>query len=78
MNRLDLEKLTVEFMEGVTEKAPIIPRRYTLTHSDIMGDLFVYFLNANPEQNKAEDWGIFADYGITAFRSHVMAYSIVE
>ena len=162
MNRLDPEKLTVEFMEGVTDRAPIIPRRYTLTHSDIMGDLYltigpdfvfdkvrsmrdevlgewlllengirynvylhmdgefgqgidtrndmlrrelplalqairygdrrffdmhpemdkhpiiVYFLYANPEQNKAEDWGIFADYGITAFRNQVMAYSIME
>lgn len=41
MSRLDPEKLTVEFREGVTETAPIIPRRYTLTHSDITADLFL-------------------------------------
>jgi len=150
MSRLDPEKLTVEFREGVMETEPIIPRRYTLTHSDITADLFltiapnyafdkinvmrdevlgewlvveeslryyvylyvdgqlgqgmesirnyvfrrelplaleairygdsrffdthpqldqspiiVYFLSANPEYNKAENWGTFADYDIT-------------
>jgi hypothetical protein len=41
MSRLDPDKLTVEYREGVTETAPIIPRRYTLTHSDITADLFL-------------------------------------
>jgi hypothetical protein len=41
MSRLDPEKLSVEFREGVTETAPIIPRRYTLTHSDITAELFL-------------------------------------
>lgn len=41
MNRLDPEKLTVEFREGVTPTKLIIPRRYTLTHSDITAELFL-------------------------------------
>jgi hypothetical protein len=41
MERLNPEKLHVEFRPGVTEAEPIIPRRYTLTHSDITADLFL-------------------------------------
>lgn len=35
------EKLSVEYMGGVTGTGPVIPRRYTLTHSDLTGDLFL-------------------------------------
>ncbi|GAA0719652.1 staygreen family protein [Clostridium malenominatum] len=41
MGRLNPEKLTVEFRTGVTPTEPIIPRRYTLTHSDTTGQLFL-------------------------------------
>ncbi|MBM7871551.1 hypothetical protein JOC70_003051 [Clostridium pascui] len=41
MSRLNPEKLSVEFKDGVTATAPIIPRRYTLTHSDITAELFL-------------------------------------
>lgn len=41
MNRLNPDKLSVEFREGVTPTDPIIPRRYTLTHSDITAELFL-------------------------------------
>lgn len=41
MSRLKPEKLSVEFREGVTTTDPIIPRRYTLTHSDITANLFL-------------------------------------
>lgn len=41
MSRLKPEKLSVEFRNGVTATEPIIPRRYTLTHSDITGNLFL-------------------------------------
>jgi len=41
MSRLNPEKLSVEFREGVTAVEPIIPRRYTLTHSDITAELFL-------------------------------------
>ncbi len=35
------EKLSVEYRSGVTATEPVIPRRYTLTHSDLTGDLFL-------------------------------------
>lgn len=41
MSRLNPEKLSVEFREGITTTEPIIPRRYTLTHSDITAELFL-------------------------------------
>jgi len=35
------EKLFAEYREGVTATTPFVPRRYTLTHSDKTGDLFL-------------------------------------
>lgn len=35
------EKLSVEYRDGVTALEPVFPRRYTLTHSDVTGDLFL-------------------------------------
>lgn len=40
MERLEPEKLTTTF-NGVTAKSPIIPRKYTLTHSDVTAELFL-------------------------------------
>lgn len=60
MSRLNPEKLTVEYREGVTETEPIIPRRYTLTHSDITAELF---LTIAPE---------FAFDEVTAMRDEVL------
>lgn len=39
--RLNPDKLCVEFRRGVTPTEPIIERHYTLTHSDITADLFL-------------------------------------
>lgn len=41
MTKLNPEKLSVEFRETVTTIEPIIPRRYTLTHSDVTAQLFL-------------------------------------
>lgn len=41
MSSLNPEKLSVEFRKGVTTTDPIIPRCYTLTHSDITAELFL-------------------------------------
>ncbi|MED1467086.1 staygreen family protein [Bacillus salipaludis] len=41
MNNFNPEKLSVEYLEGITATGPIIPRSYTLTHSDLTGDLFL-------------------------------------
>lgn len=40
MNRLDPDRLYVEY-RGVTPVFPIIPRKYTLTHSDVTAELFL-------------------------------------
>ena len=37
----DPAKLHVRFADGVEPAAPLSPRRYTLTHSDLTGDLFL-------------------------------------
>jgi len=35
------EKLFIEYRDGVTATGPIIPRKYTLTHTDGTGELFL-------------------------------------
>ena len=41
MNELHPEKLHVTFHAGTSRHEPSLPRRYTLTHSDSTGDLFL-------------------------------------
>jgi len=41
MKRLNPEKLYVEYGNGVTTTEPVVGRKYTLTHSDQTGDLFL-------------------------------------
>lgn len=41
MERLNPDKLYVDFRTGVTMTHPVIGRKYTLTHSDITADLFL-------------------------------------
>jgi hypothetical protein len=41
MRRLNPEKLRVKFLSGAKPESPIVPRRYTLTHSDLTGNLFL-------------------------------------
>jgi hypothetical protein len=41
MERLDPKKLNVEFSSKVSTTQPILGRKYTLTHSDITGELFL-------------------------------------
>lgn len=41
MERLNPEKLYVEFRQGVTPTEPVLGRKYTLTHSDMTADLFL-------------------------------------
>ena len=51
MSRLNPAKLHITFREGAAPDGPLIPRRYTLTHSDQTGDLF---LTIGPEVNHAQ------------------------
>jgi hypothetical protein len=41
MQRLNPKKLHVTYLTGTTPDELIVPRRYTLTHSDITGNLFL-------------------------------------
>jgi hypothetical protein len=41
MGRLQPEKLHVRFVSDTTPEGPVTPRRYTLTHSDATGELFL-------------------------------------
>lgn len=41
MNTFQPEKLSIVYREDVTKTEPIIPRKYTLTHSDFTGELFL-------------------------------------
>lgn len=41
MSRLDPAKLHVRFASGTAAEGPLSPRRYTLTHSDSTGELFL-------------------------------------
>ena len=41
MTRLIPEKLHVKYLHDTTPDAPLLPRFYTLTHSDFSGDLFL-------------------------------------
>ncbi len=48
------EKLHVTYMAGTGPTNPISPRRYTLTHSDTTGELF---LTVGPEYNESQTCG---------------------
>jgi hypothetical protein len=41
MQRLDNKKLHLTYLTGITPEQLILPRRYTLTHSDITGKLYL-------------------------------------
>jgi hypothetical protein len=41
MKRLNPEKLHVTYLPGADRDGPLLPRRYTLTHSDVTGQLFL-------------------------------------
>ena len=41
MSRLNPKKLHIQFAPGVTAQGSLTPRRYTLTHSDSTGALFL-------------------------------------
>jgi hypothetical protein len=41
MTHLNPDLLHVQFIHGCNETGPLIPRAYTLTHSDLTGELFL-------------------------------------
>jgi len=56
MARLDPHKLHIRYLPGVEPKALVIPRRYTLTHSDATGDLF---LTIGPDYDYEQISGLY-------------------
>lgn len=57
MKRLKPEKLHVHFTPPATPQGPLTPRRYTLTHSDKTGDLY---LTIGTEYNRKQISGLQA------------------
>jgi hypothetical protein len=56
MTRLNPARLHVRWREGATPQGPISPRRYTLTHSDNTGDLF---LTIGADHDRAQVGGLY-------------------
>ena len=57
MSRLREEKLQVTFASGTDLDGSIVPRTYTLTHSDLTGDLF---LTVAPEYDRKQYAGLYS------------------
>lgn len=55
MSRLKPHKLHVRFRQGAKPEGPLIPRRYTLTHSDFTGDLFLT-IGADYDRQQVAGW----------------------
>lgn len=55
MSRLRAEKLHVRFAGGVEADGPVAPRRYTLTHSDSTGDLFLT-IDSEYDRKQVSGW----------------------
>jgi hypothetical protein len=51
MKHLNPENLHTSFLPEAISEGPVIPRRYTLTHSDRTGELFLYI---GPDYNKRQ------------------------
>lgn len=59
VRRLDPAKLHVTFMPGSTRDGPVLPRAYTLTHSDATGDLY---LSIGPQYNEVQISGWYTRF----------------
>ena len=55
MSRLKPEKLLTRLVEGTGRDGPVVPRRYTLTHSDSTGDLFLT-VGADYDRDQISGW----------------------
>jgi hypothetical protein len=71
MSRLDPGKLHVRFATGASPSGPLRPRRYTLTHSDTTGDLF---LTIGFDYDRAQISGLYTRF----MRDEVLAEWQVE
>jgi hypothetical protein len=66
MGRLRPENLHVRFADGAEPDGPLTPRRYTLTHSDATGDLY---LTIGPDYDRQQ----LAGWQVRFMRDEVLA-----
>jgi len=59
MSRLNPQKLHVNYLPEVEMETPIVPRRYTLTHSDMTGDLY---LTIGPDYDLRQISGLYTRF----------------
>lgn len=59
MSRLRTDKLHVRFDSDILPGGPVVPRRYTLTHSDSTGDLF---LTVGPRFDRQQISGFYTRF----------------
>ena len=71
MSSLNPNKLHVTYLKGVSKRDPINPRAYTLTHSDLTGDLY---LTIGPKYNKKQISGFYT----RLMRDEVLANWIIR
>lgn len=67
MDKLDPSKLIFDFKSGISKDGPIIPRNYTVTHSDKTGDILVIvaktYDKSNVTNKKDEVYGKWCENG---------------
>jgi len=56
LSRLNPEKLHIRYLSGISPETLSLPRRYTLTHSDATGDLF---LSIGPDYDHKQISGLY-------------------
>ncbi len=79
MKKLNPQKLHVEFRPGVTPTEPIMPRRYTLTHSDVTAELFLVVspVYANDKISEMRD-EVLAEWNILNDRYYLKVYCYID
>ncbi|MBU3190105.1 staygreen family protein [Clostridium bowmanii] len=79
MKKLNSESLNVNFGIGTSKTEPIIPRKYTLTHSDITGELFLT-IEARYDYEKITDMRdeVLAEWTMTSEDYALMVYVMVD
>ena len=55
ISQLNPDKLNTQYIDGVSREGPIKSRKYTLTHSDTTGDLFLT-IGANYNREQISGW----------------------
>ncbi|UCG00323.1 MAG: staygreen family protein [Candidatus Heimdallarchaeota archaeon] len=77
MSRLDPKKLHVTFLSPTTVDSPLVPRCYTLTHSDRTGDLFLTIAHEfNKKQLKGWQIRIMRDEVLAEWLKTEETYSL--